>query len=240
MPEVVLQDQHYTFVVERSRRKTIAASVDPEGTILVSAPYIVPEFMIRHFLKQKESWLLKRIHLRQTATAAGLQLSYKSGDVIPFFDSSHVLTVTRSEQAERPRLYFLQNTFQAIIPVHFSEDQEHQAVKEQLHSWYLHNTLPVLEKRVEYYAGIVGVEYKDIRVKDVTSHWGSCSSNRNLNFNYRIAMLPVDISDYIIVHELCHIKEMNHSPRFWALVGQVIPHYKQLRTQLKQNHMFLD
>lgn len=240
MSEIVLQNQSYPFIVERSKRKTIAASVGPDGTIIVLAPYIVPEFMIRHFLKQKESWLLKRISVRRHASESGLQLSYKSGDTVPFFDSSHVLTVTRSNQAERARLYFLQNTFQAIVPAHFSDKQEHQAVKDQLHTWYLHNTLPVLEKRVEYYARIVNVSYNDIRVKDVTSHWGSCSSNRNLNFNYRIAMLPLEISDYIIVHELCHIKEMNHSPRFWAHVGEVIPQYKQLRKQLKQNHMFLD
>lgn len=75
-----------------------------------------------------------------------------------------------------------------------------------------------------------------VRIKVTTSRWGSCSSNGNLNFNYQIFFLPADVADYIIVHELCHLGELNHSPAFWALVAETIPDYKEKIKHLHQFH----
>lgn len=72
-------------------------------------------------------------------------------------------------------------------------------------------------------------------IKNQKSRWGSCSSNGNLNFNYKIALLPPDTADYIIVHELCHLGEFNHSPEFWALVAETVPDWRKLRKQLKSH-----
>jgi predicted metal-dependent hydrolase len=81
----------------------------------------------------------------------------------------------------------------------------------------------------EYY----GFEYKRIFIKDQQTRWGSCSSKGNLNFNYRIVILPPELQDYLIVHELCHLKEMNHGANFWKLVEEQIPNYKVLNKQLR-------
>ena len=86
-----------------------------------------------------------------------------------------------------------------------------------------------LEKLNEFY----GFEYKKVFIRNQKSRWGSCSSRRNLNFNYKIMFLPERHADYIIVHELCHLKEFNHSQRFWSLVSQALPEYKEIKKQLK-------
>ncbi len=78
-----------------------------------------------------------------------------------------------------------------------------------------------------------GFQYKKIAIRAQKSRWGSCSRAGNLSFNYKIAALPAYIAEYIIVHEICHLKEMNHSKRFWALVAQVIPNHTQLRKELR-------
>ncbi len=75
--------------------------------------------------------------------------------------------------------------------------------------------------------------YKRVAIKNQRSCWGSCSEHGNLNFNYKLAFLPSHIADYVIVHELCHLAELNHSPRFWSLVSQKCPEYKNCRTELK-------
>ncbi len=78
-----------------------------------------------------------------------------------------------------------------------------------------------------------GFSYKRITIRNPTSRWGSCSKQGNLNFNYRIALLPLELADYIIVHELCHLKEFNHSKAFWQLVANKVPNHKELRKRLR-------
>jgi predicted metal-dependent hydrolase len=75
--------------------------------------------------------------------------------------------------------------------------------------------------------------FNRIAIRNQKSRWGSCSKQKNLNFNYRIALLPARLADYIIVHELCHLQELNHSQNFWALVGRAVPNHRELRRQLR-------
>lgn len=91
------------------------------------------------------------------------------------------------------------------------------------------------KNRVEYYAPIIGVSYNKISIKSQTSRWGSCSSQKNLNFNCLLMFAPPETLDYVVIHELCHLKEMNHSNKFWLLVKQIMPDYKQHKQWLKDN-----
>ncbi len=93
----------------------------------------------------------------------------------------------------------------------------------------------IIPQRVRYYAGIMGVTYGNITIRMQKSRWGSCSSKGNLNFNCLLMKAPEEILDYVVVHELCHRKEMNHSPRFWAEVEKVLPDYKERRKWLKDH-----
>lgn len=94
---------------------------------------------------------------------------------------------------------------------------------------------PVLEHRVSYYAKRMGVTYGRIAIRDQKTRWGSCSAKGNLNFNWKLSLAPLEILDYVVVHELAHRMEMNHSPRFWELVERILPDYRQRRNWLKEN-----
>lgn len=93
---------------------------------------------------------------------------------------------------------------------------------------------PVLQHRVSYYAEQMHVTYARIFIRDQKTRWGSCSSAGNLNFNWRLALLPEELRDYVIVHELAHRLEMNHSIRFWKQVEKILPDYKERRQRLKE------
>lgn len=95
----------------------------------------------------------------------------------------------------------------------------------------------VLEERCRFYGGRMGVSYGRITVREQKTRWGSCSAKGNLSFNWKLVLMPEEILDYLVVHELAHRKEMNHSPAFWKVVEREIPDYKTRRAWLKQNGM---
>lgn len=95
-------------------------------------------------------------------------------------------------------------------------------------------TRAIVKEKLEYFNQFYNFQYNRIAVRNQKSRWGSCSSDKNLNFNYRLALLPDDLAEYIIVHELCHLGEMNHSQRFWQLVARAIPDYKNRVKKLQK------
>ncbi|MEX0930289.1 MAG: M48 family metallopeptidase [Candidatus Paceibacterota bacterium] len=93
---------------------------------------------------------------------------------------------------------------------------------------------------LEKWNGVYGFDYGRVSIRNQRTRWGSCSSTGNLNFSYKIIFLPERLQEYLVVHELCHLREMNHSPRFWALVERALPSYRTLRTQLRRRGGALD
>lgn len=94
-------------------------------------------------------------------------------------------------------------------------------------------TRALVHERLRYFNAHYRLVLRKVFIKNHKSRWGSCSESGNLNFNYKLIFLPSEIADYIVVHELCHIAELNHSPRFWRLVERTIPHHKGLRRRLR-------
>ena len=107
--------------------------------------------------------------------------------------------------------------------------------KKALEQRYRQAAKEYFPSRVAYYEQIIGVTHASIRIRDQKTRWGSCSSKGNLNFNWRLMLAPPRVLDYVVVHELCHRKEMNHSKAFWDAVETVLPDYVQLRKWLKDN-----
>lgn len=111
-------------------------------------------------------------------------------------------------------------------------DKHYQAHKETARAF--------VRERVEYYASAHGFAYKRIAIRNTRRSWGSCSELGNLNFNYKIIFLPQPLAEYVIVHELCHLREMNHSRAYWSHVGSILPDYRDRRRVLKRiNHSHL-
>ncbi len=102
---------------------------------------------------------------------------------------------------------------------------------------YKEDTLILVKERLEYFNKLYHFKWNRISIKNQKTRWGSCSRQGNLNFNYKIVLLPEEQADYIIVHELCHLKELNHSSRFWKLVSLSIPSYKDIRSNLRKNYL---
>ncbi len=118
------------------------------------------------------------------------------------------------EQASRPQKLLAQHSIED-----FKENKENARV--------------LVNARLLYFNAFYNCDIGRISIRNQKSRWGSCSSKGNLNFNYKIVFLPTELADYIIVHELCHLVEMNHSKRFWLLVSQIIPDYKERQNKIR-------
>lgn len=121
------------------------------------------------------------------------------------------------------------------LKVNFYKDHPEVPVQVPLVKWYRRRAQHYIISRTAYWSEKMGLSFNKIFIKDQDSRWGSCSSLRNLNFNWRIIMAPDEVIDYLLIHELAHLKEMNHSAAFWKLVSQYDPKYKLHRQWLKDN-----
>ncbi len=104
---------------------------------------------------------------------------------------------------------------------------------------YKEQARELVKRRLEYFNQFYGFKYKQIAIKNQKTRWGSCSRQGNLNFNYKIALLPAEQADYIVVHELCHLGQLNHSEKFWTLVEKTVPDHLRIRSELRKKSINL-
>ena len=117
-------------------------------------------------------------------------------------------------------------------PLDHLTDNDYQTHKEEARR--------VITERVEHFNRSLKLSYNRIAIRNQKTRWGSCSSKGNLNFNYKLLFLPPALRDYVIVHELCHLRHLNHSPAFWGMVAEVLPNYKQSKKELRAYHLSLN
>ncbi|MCI8666319.1 MAG: M48 family metallopeptidase [Dorea sp.] len=113
------------------------------------------------------------------------------------------------------------------------QDQK-MVITQEMRKAGVEKAMEIFPKRVEYYARLMGISYGRITIREQKTRWGSCSGRGNLNFNWKLTLMPPEILDYVVVHELAHRKEMNHSKDFWKIVEQVLPDYQKRRKRLKE------
>lgn len=130
----------------------------------------------------------------------------------------------------------------AWIEKHWLQLQEKRKQKPVLNfsvDYYKAKAERLIHQKLEHYSRLYGFTYNRVTIRSQKSRWGSCSSKKNLNFNWRLALAPDEILDYVVVHELCHTKYMNHSPTYWKLVNEIVPDHKARRKWLKENDYLL-
>lgn len=158
------------------------------------------------------------------------KLQLENQDELPYLGERRSLTVIR-EDRKRTRVVSAMGRIVLYVP--YEADYEYK--RKQLEKWYRKEAAEVLCEKAAEFAGYLSVSFKELHIKDQKSRWGSCSSRGSLNFNWRILMAPEPVCDYVVIHELCHLRHMNHSADFWQLVAAFCPDYKQYRKWLREN-----
>ncbi len=223
-----------SYEIIRSNRKTLGLEVSLEEGIKVRAPKRLKQARIAELVRQKAPWILKKQSEFADVKPSPTPKKFVGGEKLPYLGRRYRIKVKNIEGKDvSVKLY--QGKFWIEVGVEISEDDRREAIRAKLILWYREQALDKLAERVERYQNRIGQEPNSIKVKEQKKRWGSCSSLGNLNFNWRIIMAPISVIDYIVVHELAHLKHLNHSKDFWQLVEAIVPSYKEKQEWLRVN-----
>jgi predicted metal-dependent hydrolase len=213
-------------VIRTTRTKTATIKVE-EGIVSVVVPKSLNEERIRKLLSDKKDWIKDKIrHDRSVLPVSPKQ--YVSGEDFAYLGRNYRLKIN---QGSYTPVKLLQGRLVTTMP----EDANHYMIRNTLVRWYKRQAEAKLKQKVKRYAPIVGAEPLSVGIKHFDNRWGSCSAKGKIDFNWKIIMTPNRIVDYIVVHELCHLIQHDHSPKFWKEVERVMPDYQECREWLKVN-----
>jgi predicted metal-dependent hydrolase len=237
--EIDLNNQRIPFIFRRSRKAhRLRMQLDGHGKLTLVAPWYATENSIQIFLKKHHKWIEKHFFKIEKLKKLRPEFHYRSGDSFYYFGEPVTLDVSPSEN-KRPTIKIRGDIMLITLRRDISKSDGVSAIKKAIESFYRKKAEEVIRDRLEYFNEFYGFRYNRVTMRDQKSRWGSCSRLGNLNFNWRLIMAPIEVIDYVVVHELCHLKEMNHSPRYWALVEKVLPEHKKYRKWLRENHYLL-
>jgi predicted metal-dependent hydrolase len=207
----------------RSKRKTLALQIKA-GELIVRAPLKLPKSDIDKFIASKESWIADKLAQSKEKLEQQKAFSLTYGDKLLF--RGQELTIEAGRANSKPGIDG--NTI--YLPPDLNSDKIRDACKRLCRRLAKEH----ISKRVELISHHMGVTPSAIKITSARTRWGSCSSKKSINFSWLLIMADDDAIDYVIVHELAHITEMNHSKRFWAIVEKVLPDYRLRKARLKE------
>jgi hypothetical protein len=223
------------YIVKRSRKRkrTISLQISDKSELVIAAPYFTPIGEINRFVQEKQNWINKTIQRHKEEAIRSKSKEYNTCEMFYYLGELFPLEVF-FEPFEHAGVIFWNNRF------HLNTQENKDLRRHYFVSWYKKKAREYINQRVDFYSREIRLSPRKIKITSAEKRWGSCSADDNLSFSFRLIMAPPDIIDYVIVHELMHIKEKNHSAAFWKLIEAVMPEYKIHRRWLKDNnHKFI-
>ncbi|MDA9238769.1 M48 family metallopeptidase [Planktomarina sp.] len=213
-------------IIRTQRAKTASIEIE-DDTVKVIVPQNLSEQRIEELVKNRTVWIRQKLKI-QTETSRPNPKEYVNGESFAYLGRNYRLKCLLGGNEEVK----LKNGY---LTVPIKDMASEGAVRAALEQWYKTRALDKLKEKTKRYASIMGVSPQSVGIKEYKSRWGSCSSSGDVSYNWRIIISPHHIVDYIVVHELCHLLEHNHGPKYWKHVERVIPNFKDCREWLKVN-----
>ncbi len=241
--EAVLSGVLVGYAFKRGKRRTIGFSVGPEG-LAVSAPKWVPLPEIDRSVQEKADWILKKLQetRERHQRLESARIVWENGAVIPFLGGSlrlvldprhsfsshgaqHVPATSTTDD-----MSLGQDVLQLGLPLSASPEQ----VRDAAQAWLMRHASQLFKARLDHFAPQLGVQWRRLSLSSAGTRWGSASVDGSIRLNWRLIHFRLPVIDYVVVHELSHLRVMDHSPRFWDTVRAIVPDYAELRGQLKE------
>lgn len=225
-----LREHVLDYSLKRSRRRSIGFVIDDDG-LHVTAPRWVTIAEIEGALREKERWVLAKLaerHERRSRMPAPMQ--WRDGASFPYLGRQVLLRIAHG-QAQSTGLDGSGEVLLVCLPADASEQQ----LKDQVLGWLQREARRLFAERLPIYADKLGVQYRSFALSNAQTQWGSCTHDGRIRLNWRLMHFALQQIDYVIAHELAHLREMNHSPRFWSTVQSVFPEFEAARKALREH-----
>lgn len=208
--------------LERSKRKSLSIVITNSGEVVVKAPLHLPNDQIEKFIKEKEKWIETKLAKFKKNTDEFIDvINYQKlmlfGKIYPVYKSKMVKEIIVEEE-------------RILLP----EKWQQEKLYSKITSWYKKIAEEYLIKRTENISENIKMLPSKIKCTGTRGRWGACNNKKVVLLNFRCMLLPKGLIDYVIIHELAHLVELNHSPKFWQVVGSILPNYKAYRQELKK------
>ena len=229
------------YKLARSRRKTIGMSVGPDG-LDVRAPRWASISSIESVLLEKADWILRKLqemqerhkHMQSTI------IEWRDGARIPFLGEQVLLKLDASHLFKDAggRLQANHSTeggdCAQILKISVAQNATEPQIRDAVQAWLMQQAKQVFIQRLDHFAPLLGVQWRKLSLSNASTRWGSAASDGSIRLNWRLVHFKTEVIDYVVVHELSHLRVMDHSPMFWETVRNVVPDYAQRRAQLKE------
>lgn len=233
------------YEFRRTKRKTIGFVVAADG-LVVSAPRWVPLYEIDKAVQEKSAWIVNKLTQMQELARkqSQAQVQWREGALIPFLGES-VIIVLDPRQADASGknaspLAQLHTDAEALpgvprltLHIGLPQDASPERIRDAVQAWLMRQAKRIFEERLNFYAPKLGVRWTKLSLSNASSRWGSAGSDGAIRLNWRLIHFSQSVMDYVVVHELSHLRVMDHSPQFWSTVQSIMPDYAQRKGMLK-------
>lgn len=210
--KVEIENTVVNFNIQYGKGKKLSIHMDSFGFLTIKAPTGTSKEVIVRAIESNGTWILEKIH--------EIEVAREIPKTREFHDEGKFLHLGKE--------YFLHELID-------TDELDEETLKKNLKRFYINSCKKVVGERIKIYQQQLKVKPKVIEIVESKTKWGSCSSDRKLTFNYRLAMAPIEVIDYVVIHELCHLTHMNHDRSFWRRVGSVMPEYKEKEAYLAKH-----
>lgn len=208
----------------RSRRRSVGIYIKGDGRVVVRAPLRLSDSAINHTVEKHRDWITARRQLVHERRQLVPEKSFIEGDKFHFLGNEYSL-LFHDELEDSVRL-----NDALLVP-----SSPPEKIRKLILKWYREQANEILSNKVNSFVQAFDLKLENLKITSAAKNWGSCTARGNLNFPWRLVMCPLPIIDYVVIHELAHLLEMNHSPDFWQVVKTMCPDYQERRAWLRDN-----
>jgi predicted metal-dependent hydrolase len=225
----------YVIVRSRRRRKTMSITLHQEHGVRVAVPERTASWVVREFVEKRARWIVRTATEEKRAPEP---LQFVKGETLPYLGGQLLIVDsaqwTVNSSARRVRVALEGGGLRIAAPDGLGAAARREAVHRAVVSWYRERAQKHLSARAAFWGQRVGYSAAKVLVREQLTRWGSCSADGTLRFNWRLIMAGPELVDYVVVHELTHIRVRNHSPAFWRELAKTIPGHRVLRARLRE------